>query len=58
MAKISKEAATYSQHGMPKSHCGICEYFVAPNTCQKVEGVVSRSGWCKLFRRRPKRGAK
>ena len=56
MAKVSKADASYTQTGMPQSHCGICAHFVAPNLCEKVEGTVSRSGWCKLFKRRPKRG--
>lgn len=29
--------------------CGHCEYFVQPNACQKVSGVIDPKGCCNLY---------
>lgn len=52
--KVSKSSVDYSP-GMPKSHCGICAHYEARGQdrgpCERVEGEVQSSYWCKLFRR-------
>jgi hypothetical protein len=49
--KVSKSSVHYSR-GMPKSHCGICDYFInKDHACEKVEGIIMPSMWCKLFKK-------
>jgi hypothetical protein len=38
--------------GMKASHCGNCEHFEAPQSCELVKGVIDRSYWCKLWKRK------
>jgi hypothetical protein len=47
--KQSKEEAQYQDKPNNGQLCGICAYFVPPTSCQKVEGEVHPSGWCKNF---------
>ena len=50
--KQTKEEVDYSE-GMPKSHCGICRYFIAKDQgCEKVQGHILARMWCKLFERK------
>lgn len=48
-SKKNKKEVDYSL-GMKKSHCGICEYFISPNKCQKVKGEISKEYWCELYK--------
>lgn len=50
--KVSKQAAHYGQ-GMKSAHCGICNHYLGNGRCNRVEGIVSPSGWCKFFARKP-----
>lgn len=50
--KRSHKAVHYEQTGMPSAHCGICEHFRAPHSCEIVESPISRDGWCNQFRKR------
>jgi hypothetical protein len=51
-AKQSKADAQYQDKPHDGQLCGICTYFVAPTSCQKVEGEVRPTGWCKNFQRK------
>ena len=46
------KAAVHYGRGMPSAHCGICEHFVAPHSCEKVEGRIAKSAWCEMFRKK------
>jgi len=48
-AKLSQLAAAYQT--MPKGmfSCAVCTFFVRPQSCKVVSGVISPTGWCKLF---------
>jgi hypothetical protein len=42
-------AVTYQSTPKDSHQCDTCLLFQAPNSCQVVDGVVSPSGWCKLW---------
>ena len=50
-AKMPQTSPAVAYQSTPKdSHqCDGCMLFQAPNACQVVDGVVSPSGWCKLW---------
>ena len=50
-AKMPQTSPAVAYQSTPKdSHqCDGCLLFQAPNSCQVVDGVVSPSGWCKLW---------
>jgi hypothetical protein len=50
-AKMPQTSPAVAYQSTPKdSHqCDACLLFQAPNSCQVVDGVVSPSGWCKLW---------
>ena len=50
--KQTKADAQYQDKPHDGQLCGICTYFVAPTSCQKVEGEVRPTGWCKNFQRK------
>ena len=47
--KQSKQDALYQDKPNNGQVCGICTYFIAPTGCQKVEGAINPTGWCKNF---------
>lgn len=47
--RVTKAAARYTPDGTPQEHCGKCEHFQAPATCNKVQGPVVPGGWCRFF---------
>ena len=51
-AKQSKSDAQYQDKPHSGQLCGICAYFVAPSSCQKVDGEIRPTGWCKNFERK------
>ena len=51
-AKLSKEAAAYQDTPKGDQNCANCSLFVAPSACGVVEGVISSSGWCKLYQKK------
>lgn len=48
-AKQTKEQAAYQDKPKNAQMCAICTYFTPPASCQKVEGEVHPTGWCKNF---------
>jgi hypothetical protein len=50
-AKMPQTSPAVVYQSTPKdSHqCDGCLLFQAPNSCQVVDGVISPSGWCKLW---------
>jgi len=51
-AKQSKSDAQYQDKPHSSQLCGICAFFVAPSSCQKVDGEIRPTGWCKNFERK------
>jgi hypothetical protein len=48
--KVPKASVHYQTHPNGKKRCGTCVNFIAAsNTCKRVEGPVSPSGWCGLW---------
>ena len=48
-AKVSQSQAQYQDHPNDKQTCAGCANFVAPSSCQRVEGKISPNGWCTLY---------
>lgn len=49
--KKEKSEVDYSG-GHKNSRCGICEYFITPDKCEKVKGDILPSKWCILFKKK------
>ncbi len=47
--KIPQADAQYQPIPKGMFSCGVCTFFVKPNTCKVVAGEISPTGWCKLF---------
>ncbi|WP_346839011.1 high-potential iron-sulfur protein [Microbulbifer sp. SAOS-129_SWC] len=48
-SKVSKETVKYQDSPKDGKKCSACQFFVAPGSCQLVEGSISPDGWCSLF---------
>lgn len=51
--KVSKAQAKYQDKPKGKQQCAVCNNFVAPGSCNLVEGKISPNGWCTLFTPKP-----
>jgi secreted PhoX family phosphatase len=49
-AKVPKETVNYQPTPRGAAHCAACAYFQAPSACTFVDGPISPSGWCILFK--------
>ena len=49
--KKSKSTARYSSTSNFRRNCGSCKFFRA-NSCQIVEGFISKSGICKFYKKK------
>ena len=49
-AKVAKETVNYQPSPKGPAHCSACTYFEAPYNCNFVNGPISPSGWCVLFK--------
>ena len=49
-AKVSKQTASYQASPKGGARCGLCAFFQAPSSCDSVDGSISPTGWCMLFR--------
>jgi hypothetical protein len=47
--KIAQSAVRYQQSPKEGKQCSGCNQFVAPTSCQQVDGTISPSGWCTLW---------
>jgi hypothetical protein len=47
--KSSKVEAEYQHYPHQHRRCSQCSYFQAPDGCEKVEGEISKHGYCKWF---------
>ena len=48
-AKSSKSDVVYQDSPKGNQQCDGCRQFIPPNACKLVEGVISPSGWCKMW---------
>jgi hypothetical protein len=58
MPKLAKThpRAKYQPRPNGPQRCGLCTMFRSPDRCTAVAGDISPQGWCKLFKRRARRG--
>ncbi|MGE5261723.1 MAG: high-potential iron-sulfur protein [Actinomycetota bacterium] len=48
-AKMSKASVGYRNAPNGSQSCANCRLFVAPSSCQAVQGSISPKGWCKIY---------
>ena len=48
-AKIAPNLVGYKDSPEGSKRCDNCKLFVTPNACKSVDGVISPSGWCKMW---------
>ena len=48
-AKIAPNLVAYQPTPKDGHDCKGCKLFESPNACKSVEGVISPSGWCKIW---------
>ena len=48
-AKLPQTAAGYTDKGKEGTDCDDCKFWLPPNGCKTVSGVISPHGTCKLF---------
>ncbi len=49
--KFTKTEVDYSE-GYKPAHCGICEHFLRPHSCEIVAGLIEPKMWCRKFKKR------
>ncbi|MEA3080677.1 MAG: hypothetical protein QOD54_345 [Sphingomonadales bacterium] len=49
-AKVAKGTVNYQMTPKGQARCGTCSYFQAPSGCNFVNGPISSTGWCMLFK--------
>jgi hypothetical protein len=50
-AKISPKVVKYQDSPKGDQMCSNCKLFVAPNSCQTVDGVISPNGYCTIYQK-------
>jgi hypothetical protein len=50
-AKISQSVVKYQDSPKGEQMCSNCKLFVAPNTCQTVDGTISPNAWCMIYQK-------
>lgn len=49
-AKVPKQTVNYQMSPNGPARCGSCAYFQTPASCNLVDGTISPSGWCVLYK--------
>jgi hypothetical protein len=47
--KVSRQSVAYQDQPDGGKRCSLCAHFVAPSSCQIVQGPISPQGYCRLF---------
>jgi hypothetical protein len=47
--KVSRQSVAYQDQPDGGKRCSLCAHFVAPGSCQIVQGPISPQGYCRLF---------
>jgi len=50
-AKISQKVVKYQDSPKGAAMCSNCKLFVAPSSCQTVDGAISPNGWCSIYQK-------
>jgi hypothetical protein len=50
--KMPQTTVSYQPTPRGPAHCGTCRFFQAPSSCSYVDGAITPSGWCVLYRAR------
>ena len=50
-AKASQKVVKYQETPKGNQMCSNCKLFVAPNSCQTVDGAISANGWCIVYQK-------
>ena len=50
-AKVSQKVVNYQESPKGAAMCSNCKLFVAPSSCQTVDGTVSPNGWCSIYQK-------
>jgi len=50
-AKISQKVVNYQESPKGAQMCSNCKLFVAPSSCQTVDGTISPNGWCSIYQK-------
>ncbi len=54
--KVAQKAVAYQDTPKGPQRCDNCTYFEPPSSCKVVAGVISPSGWCQLYAKKPTAG--
>lgn len=49
-SKMSQKAAQYRPTPNGKQRCDNCAFWEPPSSCRLVDGPISPSGWCMIYR--------
>ena len=49
-AKVTQKAVGYQETPKGDQSCSNCSLFVAPASCELVDGTISPQGWCRFHR--------
>jgi hypothetical protein len=47
-SKVAQSAVNYSLEPNGTHTCKNCNFFIAPNSCKQVDGVINPNGHCKI----------
>lgn len=47
--KVAKKLVAYQDSPKGSQQCSNCQYFQPPNACKVVAGIISPTGWCKMW---------
>ena len=50
-AKVSQKVVNYQESPKGAAKCSNCKVFVAPSSCQTVDGTISPNGWCSIYQK-------
>ena len=50
-AKALQKVVKYQETPKGNQMCSNCKLFVAPNSCQTVDGTISPNGWCIVYQK-------
>jgi hypothetical protein len=53
--KVAQSAAHYQPTPKEGKACAACYAFITPNQCNFLQGEISPSGWCRLWKAKPDR---
>jgi anaerobic selenocysteine-containing dehydrogenase len=50
--KIAQKAVSYQSTPKGGQRCDNCALWQVPNSCKLVDGTISASGWCVLYKKK------